>query len=133
MGFKTESKLLLTPFSFMCRCYNLSDLYAGKMHALIFRNWKNRVKGRDWYDFEWYVRNNALLNFDHFCQRVSQFESLSTELTKDSFLQLLKNKIQSTNIELVKNDVRSFIKNQEELEIWSGDYFLRLADMIRFS
>lgn len=57
-GFNCEHKLLLLPFSFMTRCYSLPDLYAGKMHALLFRNWKARVKGRDWYDFEWYVRNN---------------------------------------------------------------------------
>jgi hypothetical protein len=58
-GFTTEHKFLLLPFSFMARCYTLPDLYAGKMHALLFRSWKNRVKGRDWYDFEWYVRNNT--------------------------------------------------------------------------
>jgi predicted nucleotidyltransferase component of viral defense system len=57
-GFNCEHKLLLLPFSFMTRCYSLPDLYAGKMHALLFRNRKARVKGRDWYDFEWYVRNN---------------------------------------------------------------------------
>jgi predicted nucleotidyltransferase component of viral defense system len=47
LDFETEHKLLMLPFSFMCRCYTLSDLYAGKMHALLFRNWKGRVKGRD--------------------------------------------------------------------------------------
>ncbi len=72
-GFSTEHKLLLLPFSFMTRCYALPDLYAGKIHALLFRSWKNRVKGRDWYDFEWYVRNNVALDFHHFCQRAYQF------------------------------------------------------------
>lgn len=55
-GFISEHKLLLLPFSFMTRCYALPDLYAGKMHALLFRNWKTRIKGRDWYDFESMVR-----------------------------------------------------------------------------
>ncbi len=50
-GFNTEHKLLLMPFSFMVRCYSLPDLYAGKIHALLFRAWRNRIKGRDWYDF----------------------------------------------------------------------------------
>ena len=50
LDFATEYKLLLLPFSFMTRCYSLPDLYAGKMHAFLFRNWKTRVKGRDWYD-----------------------------------------------------------------------------------
>ena len=57
--FSTEQKLLLRPISFMTRCFALPDLFAGKMHALAFRSWKTRVKGRDWYDFEWYVRQGS--------------------------------------------------------------------------
>lgn len=55
-GFETEEKLLLKPFSFYAKCFTLPDLFAGKMHALLFRKWKNRVKGRDWYDLEWYIK-----------------------------------------------------------------------------
>jgi predicted nucleotidyltransferase component of viral defense system len=132
-GFTTEHKLLLLPFSFMTRCYALPDLYAGKMHALLFRNWKTRVKGRDWYDFEWYVRNNVPLNFNHFCERTYQFGSLQKgELTKELFKELLKEQITKTNIEMVKSDIRPFIRNQDEMNIWSTDYFLQLVDMIKF-
>ena len=132
-GFNCEHKLLLLPFSFMTRCYSLPDLFAGKMHALLFRNWKARVKGRDWYDFEWYVRNNIPLNFNHFCERTHQFGSLEdTELTKDFFKQLLKEKIAKTSIEMVKSDVRPFIRNHNDMEIWSAEYFSQLVDMIRF-
>lgn len=133
LGFSTDHKLLLLPFSFMTRCYTISDLYAGKMHALLFRKWKNRVKGRDWYDFEWYVRNNIELNFDHFYQRAYQFGSLNRdELSKENIKRLLKLMISQTNVELVKADVRPFIKNQADLAIWSTDYFTQLVDMIRF-
>ena len=132
-GFDTEYKLQLLPFSFTTRCYTLPDLYAGKMHALLFRNWKARVKGRDWYDFEWYVRNNVTLNFDHFCERCYQLGTLqSIKLTIETFKQLLNEKITQTNMESVKNDVRPFIRNQSELDIWSVDYFLQLVDMIKF-
>ena len=132
-GFNCEHKLLLLPFSFMTRCYSLPDLYAGKMHALLFRNRKARVKGRDWYDFEWYVRNNIPLNFNHFCERTHQFGSLEdTELTKDFFKQLLIEKIAKTSIEMVKSDVRPFIRNHNDMEIWSAEYFSQLVDMIRF-
>ena len=50
LQFDTEQKLLLEPFSFMTRCFTLPDLYAGKMHALVYRAWKKRIKGRDWFD-----------------------------------------------------------------------------------
>ena len=132
-SFATEYKLLLLPFSFMTRCYSLPDLYAGKMHAFLFRNWKTRVKGRDWYDFEWYVRNNIALNFNHLQKRAEQISALSEkEFTSDTFKRMLKERIEKTSIEAVKNDVRPFLKAPQEMEIWSTDYFLQLADMVRF-
>jgi len=132
LDFATEYKLLLLPFSFMTRCYSLPDLYAGKMHAFLFRNWKNRVKGRDWYDFEFYVRNSISLNFTHLQRRVEQANNLRVkEFTSEIFKQMLKERIEKTDIEAVKNDVRPFLKNQQEMEIWSTEYFLQLADMVR--
>ncbi|MCL2727410.1 MAG: nucleotidyl transferase AbiEii/AbiGii toxin family protein [Bacteroidales bacterium] len=133
-GFSTEYKLLLLPFSFMARCYTLSDLYAGKMHALLFRNWKTRVKGRDWYDFEWYVRNNVALNFNHLQKRTTQISGLSEQdFTLGIFKEMLKERIEKTNIEMVKNDVNPFLKNPSEMEIWSTAYFLQLVDMINIA
>lgn len=130
LHFKTEQKLLILPFSFMTRCYTLPDLFAGKMHALVYRAWKNRVKGRDWYDFEWYVRHGIPLDFNHLAERILQFNHETID--RESFMILLKDKLASTNIEQVKKDVLPFIKHPEELNIWSNDYFLQLADMIIF-
>lgn len=66
------------------------DLFAGKMHALLFRNWKGRVKGRDWFDFEWYVRNGTPMNLSHFIIRSRQSGNLQEEhLTEPEFRQLL--------------------------------------------
>lgn len=133
LNFQTESKLLMLPFSFMTRCFTMPCLYAGKMHALLFRNWRNRIKGRDWYDFEWYVRNNHPLNFVHFKERALQSGNINkNQFSKEQFISLLKEKIKCTKIEMVKADVQPFIKNQEALEIWSTDYFLQLAEMIIF-
>lgn len=130
LGFSTEQKLSLMPFSFMTRCFTLPDLYAGKMHVLIFRSYKNRVKGRDWFDFEWYVRHNVPLDFAHFQERTREFNNLTIE--KNEFSNLLKGKLGSTDIKMVKQDVMPFVQNPKELEIWSNEYFLQLADRIRF-
>ena len=130
LNFKTEQKLLLQPHSFMTRCFTLSDLFAGKMHALVYRGWKNRVKGRDWYDFEWYVRHNVPLDFAHLAERVRQFNN--AEIGQEAFMAQLKNRLASANINQVKNDVLSFVRNPKELDIWSNDYFVQLADMMRF-
>ena len=69
LGFETEEKLLLKPFSFYVKCFTISDLFAGKMHALLFRKWKDNVKGRDWYDMEWYIKKGVSLNLKHFLLR----------------------------------------------------------------
>ncbi len=130
LGFTTEQKLSLMPFSFMTRCFILPDLYAGKMHALLFRNWKARVKGRDWYDFEWYVRQNVPLDFAHLQIRTKEFNGM--DIDKETFASMLKEMLSSTDINMVKRDVFSFIQNPKELDIWSNDYFLQLADRIKF-
>lgn len=132
LNFKTEYKLLLLPYSFMTRCFTLPGLFAGKMHALLFRKWKNRLKGRDWYDFEWYVRNNIPLDFNHFKERAAQSEGAEyRNLTHPQFYDILKQKISSTKIDSVKADVYPFIINPNELDVWSTDYFLQIADMVK--
>lgn len=130
LNFKTEQKLLLQPHSFMTRCFTLPDLFAWKMHALVYRGWKNRVKGRDWYDFEWYVRHNVSLDFPHLAERVRQFNN--EEIGREAFMAQLKDRLASANINQVKSDVLPFVRNPEYLDIWSIDYFLQLADMIKF-
>ena len=130
LEFTTEQKLLMQPFSFTTRCFTLPDLYAGKMHALTFRAWKNRIKGRDWYDFEWYVRNRVPLDFEHLKVRTKEFNNI--DLTKELFLKLLKERISKSDMDAVKADVITYIIDKRELDIWSNDYFLQLADMIVF-
>ena len=130
LNFRTEQKLLLQPHSFMIRCFTLPDLFAGKMHALVYRGWKNRVKGRDWYDFEWYVRHNVPLGFAHLAERVRQFNN--GEIGQAEFMAQLKYRLASANINQVKSDVLPFVRNPKELDIWSNDYFVQLADMMKF-
>lgn len=128
--FNTEQKLLMQPYSFMVRCFTLPDLYAGKMHALVYRAWQRRVKGRDWFDFEWYVRNGVPLSFRHLQERIKEFNGGNVSL--EEFMAQLRKKIVDTDIENVKQDVIPYIEpNQsKDLDIWSNEYFLMLADKI---
>ena len=130
MKFQTEQKLLLQPQAFMTRCFTLPDLYAGKMHALVYRAWKNRVKGRDWYDFVWYVSNNIPLDFNHLAERVREFND--EEIDRESFMIRLKERLVTADLSQVKSDVLPFIRNPKELDLWSTDFFLQVADMIKF-
>ncbi len=130
VGFETEQKLLMQPYSFMTRCFTLPDLFAGKMHALIFRQWGQRVKGRDWYDFEWYIRNGVPLNFNHFKERAREFNGL--DISKQDFISMLKDRLKSADITLVKKDVLPFLQFPDETNIWSNEYFCLLADKLCF-
>ena len=128
LNFKTEQKLLLQPHSFMTRCFTLPDLLAGKIHALVYRTWKNRVKGRDWYDFEWYVRHNVPLDFVHLAERCKQFNN--EDITLEQFKEKLKERLSTADIKQVKEEVLPFVRNPKELDIWSNDYFVQLAGMV---
>ena len=129
LNFTTEQKLLLQPHSFMTRCFTLPDLFAGKMHALVYRAWKNRVKGRDWYDFEWYVQNGVTLDFVHLAERCKQFNG--EDITPESFKARLIERLATADIKQVKEDVLPFVRNPKELNIWSNDYFVQLAEMVK--
>jgi predicted nucleotidyltransferase component of viral defense system len=132
-GFTTEALPLLTPFTFLTPCYVLPDLYAGKMSALMYRKWQNRVKGRDWYDFMWYVRRGVRLDLEHFNRRVMQFNpEILNPFTQDTFLAALRRKIQSTDIRAAREEVWPFVQNEQELKDWSKDYFLIQCDHIQF-
>ena len=131
LQFGTENKLLTRPFSFYVNCFTIPDLFAGKMHALLFRKWTIRVKGRDWYDMEWYIKKGVKLNLTHFCQRAIESGDWSQEsMTKNQLHDLLETKINSIDIDRVKQDVIRFIANPQDLAIWSREYFLQMCESL---
>lgn len=133
LGFKTETKLLTRPFSFYVKCFDKPSLFAGKMHALLFRNWKNRVKGRDWYDLEWYIKKEIPIDLQHFKIRAKDTGDWSEEeLSLDDVIGLLREKIKSVSFDNIKEDIVPFIKDDAVLEIWGEQYFNDLVDKLKF-
>jgi hypothetical protein len=132
-GFTTEEKLLLKPFSFYTKCFTLPDLFAGKMHALLFRKWKGRVKGRDWFDMEWHIKRGTPLNFDHFLVRAKESGDWKQKtISKEELITILKQKIDTVSFKSVADDVVRFIPDEKGIEIWSRDYFRELITKIKF-
>lgn len=132
LNFNTENLLLLKPFSFYVNCFKLPDLFAGKLHALLFRKWKNRVKGRDWYDLVWYIQNGIPVNLNHF--RIRALESgdyQKDSISENDILHMLDSKIREINIESIKEDVFRFIPDQKVLDIWSREFFLDLIKNLK--
>ncbi|WP_262485366.1 nucleotidyl transferase AbiEii/AbiGii toxin family protein [Cyclobacterium qasimii] len=132
LSFQTEEKLLLRPFSFYVKCFTKPSLFAGKMHALLFRKWKNRVKGRDWYDLEWYIKKGVPLDVNHFLARAKDTNDWQEDsISKEQIIELLDTKIKSVSFSNIKDDVVRFIKNDEVLNIWSPEYFKDLVENIK--
>lgn len=133
LEFTTEEKLLIQPYSFYVKCFSLPDLFAGKMHAVFYRKWKNRVKGRDWFDFEWYVRKGCELNLAHFCERARQSGDLKlASLQPVEFVAMLQEHIRTLDVDSARQDVVRFVSDAAPLNIWSQDYFAQIGTMIRF-
>ncbi|MEJ8590746.1 nucleotidyl transferase AbiEii/AbiGii toxin family protein [Riemerella anatipestifer] len=132
LGFETEEKLLLQPYSFYVKVFKIEDLFAGKMHALLFRKWGHNVKGRDWYDMEWYIRKGVQLNLEHFKIRAIDSGDWGKDtMMEQEFRNLLHHRIETVNFEIAKNDVSRFIPNTKVLDIWSKDYFKDLSMLLK--
>lgn len=133
LNFRTEEKLVLRPFSFYVKCYTKSSLFAGKMHALLFRKWLNRVKGRDWYDLEWYIKKGIPLDVNHFLTRAKDTNDWQDDsISNEQIIELLDTKIKSVSFSSIKEDVVRFIQNDDVLNIWSPEYFKDLIEKIKF-
>ncbi|MBD3839637.1 MAG: nucleotidyl transferase AbiEii/AbiGii toxin family protein [Epsilonproteobacteria bacterium] len=143
LNFEEEQKLHLTPAPFMVRSMKPSSLFAGKLHAVLCRGWQNRPKGRDWYDMVWYVQNGYAVDLVHLATRLTQsckaLADTEVELPADIVLytpeliaSFLQKRVDALDINLAKQDVRRFIYDEKELNIWSQDFFSSLIKMIKF-
>jgi predicted nucleotidyltransferase component of viral defense system len=131
-GFETQVRFLLQPVPFSVRTYSLLDLFAGKMHALLYRKWRNRVKGRDWYDFVWFAGNHPELRLAHLEQRMRQSGDWTEvgALTGDALKQLLENAIQTLDTEAARREVEPFVRDPAALQVWSREFFRAVAGRI---
>lgn len=132
--FTTEIRYLLKPIPFSVRSYVPMDLFAGKMHAVLCRPYKIRVKGRDWYDFIWYVSKGFPLHLKHLESRMRQSGHYTAKdiLTKNLFTELIHTKIDKLDISAAKEDLRRFIQDPREIEGWSKAFFLNLIPHMQF-
>jgi predicted nucleotidyltransferase component of viral defense system len=123
--FRLENRIVTNPTSFHVLTLHRSDLFAGKMHAILYRAWKGRVKGRDWYDLLWYLQNKVPLGLGYLesCMRQAGNLKAYESLDRERVLELLQNKIQEVNWESAKDDMRAFIADTDRLNIWSPEFF----------
>jgi predicted nucleotidyltransferase component of viral defense system len=141
LDFESEKKTLLVPSPFTLNTMTLPSLFAGKMHAILCRNWTTRPKGRDWYDLVWYISQGVPLDLTHLNARLQQncmwLESQELELKKEineaTILELLTKRIEKLDISMAKRDVEVFIADTSVLDIWSQAFFMDSIKQIQFT
>ncbi|MFI4956758.1 MAG: nucleotidyl transferase AbiEii/AbiGii toxin family protein [Gammaproteobacteria bacterium] len=133
LNFNTEAKHLLQPIPFSVLSYQLPDLFAGKAHALLCREWQTRVKGRDWYDFVWFIANDIPIHTAHLKTRLVQSNAWEPDepFTEQDVRRLLSQKINQIDFEQAKCDVLPFLRRQEAVQLWAPDFFLGLLGKMR--
>ena len=121
--FETKYRLLPSPYE--VRLYDLPSLFAGKIHAVLCRAWKNRVKGRDLYDYVFYLAKGAPVNLAHLKARLvdSGFIGEDFQLDRESLIGLLNERFAEIDYEQAKQDVLPFIKDKSKLNLWSAAFF----------
>ena len=134
LGFELESKVILNPVPFYVLTYKPADLFAGKMHAMLCRNWKNRIKGRDWYDFIWFLQKKTPLHLSHLEKRMKQSTHLDKKdnLTEKKLKEFLAQKIKKIDWKNATEDIKPFIYDSSTLKLWNKQFFLSLISEIKF-
>ncbi len=124
----TEVKTHLLPTPFQVRLYDLPSLFAGKLHALLFRDWKSRVKGRDFFDFVWFIGRGVPVNLPHLEARILQSGNLKTKTLDLSGLQsLLIERFEKVDLAAAAGEVRPYLRDARELTLWSEKFFRDLV------
>lgn len=125
--YETKFRLLPTPYS--VRLYDEASLFSGKIHAVICRSWKSRVKGCDLYDYVFYLSRNTKFNLPHLREKLidSEYISSDTEITCDSVKEMLINRFNEIDYNVAKEDVIPFIKDTSVLNLWSKEFFISIT------
>lgn len=109
------------------RHYDLPSLFAGKLHALLYRSY---TKGRDYFDFLWYAAKKTRPNFTLLQNAIFQTQKEKIELSPEKLKMMLQKRFRETNFESVKKDVAPFLFDAQSEALLTLDIFLNAADQI---
>lgn len=131
-GFSTEVRYLLSPIPFAVRVFALPDLFAGKLHAVLCRRWRTRVKGRDWYDLVWFAGHHPELRLEHLEARMVQSGHwpAGKPLTAARLRERLAATIDAVDLAQARSEVEPFVRDPDSLALWSPSFFHDVASRI---
>lgn len=124
-----EHKYRLLPIPYEVKMYDMPSLFAGKIHAVICRAWQSRVKGRDLYDYVFYLSRGASVNKKHLRERLidSGYIPEDANCSLDDIKEMLVNRFESIDFAQARQDVEPFIHDTSVLDIWSADFFKQIT------
>jgi predicted nucleotidyltransferase component of viral defense system len=133
-AFETEVKYILQPSPAYIKVVSLEHMFAGKLHAVLCRAWKTRVKGRDWYDMVWFIAKGIACPLPCLESRMRQSGHWKDKaaLDKETVILLLQTKLKSINLTGAKQEAMLFVDNPSELDVWSADFFNQCFNQIMF-
>ena len=131
--FSTEMKPVSSPRTFWARSYTLPDLFAGKVSAALFRKWKHRIKGRDWYDVAWYIAKRVPLDLAHLVERAKESAPEADVSTPKKVIAAFNARIDSIDFENARMDVEPYVMDKAELDVWCADFFRQMVRKIEFA
>ena len=116
-GATYEEKYKLLPSPHQIKIYDKESLFAGKIHAILCRNWKTRTKGRDLYDYIFFLANNTKVNLELVKNKLieSNYINANDKFSIDDLKNLLINKFKEIDYIEAKEDVIPFIKIRKVL------------------
>ena len=131
-GASFETKYLDFPFPSAVCVFDLPSLFAGKIHALLCREY---LKGRDWYDFIWYTARRTSVNHGLLSSALAQlgpWQGRQVRTDRDWCVRQLQSRIEATDWKQAREDVRRFVKPNElpSLDIWSREFFLAQCEKL---
>ena len=122
----------MLPSPHQVKLYDKESLFAGKIHAILCRNWKFRVKGRDLYDYVFFLSNDTKVNIELIKNKLIESKYIEDNCNFDINMlkELLINKFNEIDYKEAREDVMPFIRNVETLNAWNKDFFISITKRI---
>lgn len=131
LSFETEIKTLLLPSPYTVKTLTLPSLFAGKMHAALMRKWKNRIKGRDFYDVQWYLARKTPLKKSYLEEKMKASGAINEPLTEKLLINFFEKRVDDIDWDQAKADVIGFLKDKNQINLWSAHFFKEIIQKIK--
>lgn len=133
LGSNFEMKYVDFPFVSSVTVQDKASLFAGKIHALLCREY---IKGRDWYDFIWYTSQSVEINYQFLASALKQqgpWQGQNIQVDLDWCIKQFRDKITSIDWNATKEDIRRFVKPTElpSVDLWGRNLFLAQLEKMK--